>query len=87
MTTPLRTNDRRRIVGYWPLLPVVRLFPLAVMAAAVGMAVVLCSLLVTNTRLWRSSPLVTAGRVLLGATALASLPSFVSAASTIITAS
>lgn len=84
LKAPLRTNDRRTIVRYWPLVPVVVLFPLALLALAVGLAVVTGSRLVPSTRLWRSSRLVTAGRVLLVAGAVASLPSFVSAASIIL---
>jgi len=87
LAAPLRTNDRRTIVRYWPLVPLVVLYPLVILALLVGVAVVLGSRLVRNTKWWRSRRLLVAGRVLLVAAALAGLPSFVSAASTILSAS
>jgi len=87
LSTPLRTNDRRVIVRYCPLVAVLVLYPLAILALAVGVAVVLGSLLVRSTSWWRSRPVSIAGRVLLVAAALVSLPGFVGAASTILAAS
>lgn len=85
--TPLRTTDRRTIVRYWPLLIVLVLFPLAILAVAGGVAVVLSSLLIRNTQWLRSRQVIVVGRVLLVAAGLVSLSSFVSAASTILSAS
>lgn len=87
LATPPRTNPWRTVVRYWPLVPLVVLFPLAILSFGVGLVVLLGSRLVPSTEPWLSRPLLVAGRVLLVAAAVASLPSFVSAASTILAAS
>jgi len=87
LATPLRANDRRTIPRYWPLLLVLVLIPLVILALVGGVAVAVGSLLVRNTMWWHSRRLILAGRLLLVAAALVSLPSFVSAANTILSAS
>lgn len=87
LATPLRTNDRATTARYWALVPLLVLFPLAILAFIGGVAVLLGSLLVRNTAWLRSRHMIIAGRVLLVAAALVSLPNFVSAANTILAAS
>ncbi len=62
------------------------IFPLGVLALAVGLLVVLGSRLLHTAEFWRSPRLVLAGRVLLAAAVLASVPRFVTAVSTILAA-
>lgn len=87
LATPPRTNDRRTVARYWPLVLLVALLPFAIVALAGGVAVVLGSLVLRTMPWLRSSRVILAGRALLVVAALVSLPSFVRAASTILSAS
>ncbi|MBA3339202.1 MAG: hypothetical protein H0T54_05565 [Geodermatophilaceae bacterium] len=86
LAMPVRSNARGVIVGYWPLLLLVVIFPLGGLAIVVGLLVVLGSKLLHDAEFWRSPRLVLVGRVLLAAGTLASLPRFVNAVSEILAA-
>ncbi len=85
LATPLRVNGWGAAARYWPLL-VLAFLPLAAVAVVVGIAVVLGSRLWPGPGLARSHGALVAGRVALGAAAVASLPSFASAVGTILAA-